>query len=518
MAQLVLSEALSGDKAPTELLILKYGVTSTVKGPYTFTPELGKEVMDIYIKRGLELYFDYNHLSLDPEDEEQGKAAGWFKLELREDGLWAVDIKWTDKARALIENKEYRYISPVIITKGENSEVIRLVNVALTNLPATDDLAPLIPLDEKRLSEKYSHINFKPTAGVRAACKRGLKLHEEGYSGDGLMPDTVAWARKLASGQAWSPEKAVKARAWFERHESDKKSPKWNDPSPGKVAWLLWGGDAGRSQVNKIVSQMEKADNASKSNSEEVILNEGETMQDKMKHLKHLDESMDYLTAYSMHVAKAMIMVDDKDMDGDEDKDVDQDGMREMYKDHMDTLMEMADGVKACRAKLEAAEYVKKDDAYYMLGQLVKQEANIDQGKTEALMETVKSITGKQELNEVMGVLMALKDSNDKLTKEVVKLQEENKELNEKMVLNERLGLVEKAVKDGKLFPAQKKWALSIPLEMLKSYLEVTPVLLTAKPIKENESAVASSDVLSPVAKQLLDKLNEDIDKAKKVL
>ena len=86
------------------------------------------------------------------------------------------------------------------------------------------------------------------------------------------------------------------------------------------------------------------------------------------------------------------------------------------------------------------------------------------------------------------------------------------------MVLNERLGLVEKAVKDGKLFPAQKKWALSIPLEMLKSYLEVTPVLLTAKPIKENESAVASSDVLSPVAKQLLDKLNEDIDKAKKVL
>ena len=145
---------------------------------------------------------------------------------------------------------------------------------------------------------------------------------------------------------------------------------------------------------------MEKADNASKSNSEEVILNEGETMQDKMKHLKHLDESMDYLTAYSMHVAKAMIMVDDKDMDGDEDKDVDQDGMREMYKDHMDTLMEMADGVKACRAKLEAAEYVKKDDAYYMLGQLVKQEANIDQGKNEALMETVKSITGKQELNE----------------------------------------------------------------------------------------------------------------------
>jgi len=147
MSQLILNEVLS-DKAPTEILILKYGVTSTVKGSYTFTPELGEEVLKTYKARGLDLYFDYNHLSLDPEDEEQGKAAGWFKLELRSDGLWAVDISWTDKAKALIENKEYRYISPVIITKGENSEVIRLINVSITNLPATNNLEPLISLTD----------------------------------------------------------------------------------------------------------------------------------------------------------------------------------------------------------------------------------------------------------------------------------------------------------------------------------------------------------------------------------
>lgn len=484
MSRLILSEQLK-DEAPKELLILKFGRTSTVKGEYLLDEDSAKRVLETYLSRGLDLYFDYNHLSMDPEDEEQGKAAGWFKLELREDGIWAVDITWTDKARALIEAKEYRYISPVIITDQEG-RVIRLINVALCNMPATDNLSPLISLEEEiEMTEgKYSGINFKPSAGVRAACKRGLKLHEEGKSGDGLMPATVAWARKLASGQAWSPEKAKKARAWFERHESDKSSPKWNDPSPGKVAWLLWGGDAGRSQVNKLVSQMERADNSSKKNSESIRLAEGEQLMDKLMHLKHLDDSMDYLTAYSMHVAKALLMVDDIDKDGDSDEDTDQDGMREMYKDHMDTLMEMADNIKACRVRLQPdSMYEKKAPDYYSL----TKEATVIKEVPAQLTEQVSKITGKSELNEQLGVLMALKDTISRLDDQSKQLQTENKGLKEKLVDQEKLGLVEESIRKKKLFPSQKAWALSAPMDLLKSYLAVTPEILQTEKVEEQK-------------------------------
>jgi hypothetical protein len=42
--------------------------------------------------------------------------------------------------------------------------------------------------------------------------------------------------------------------AFFARHEKNKSTDK------GRIAWLLWGGDAGRSWANKIVRQMDAAD------------------------------------------------------------------------------------------------------------------------------------------------------------------------------------------------------------------------------------------------------------------
>ena len=53
--------------------------------------------------------------------------------------------------------------------------------------------------------------------------------------------------------------------SFFARHEKNKSfDPKhrgtpWNDK--GYVAWLLWGGDAGKSWANKISRQMEAAEN-----------------------------------------------------------------------------------------------------------------------------------------------------------------------------------------------------------------------------------------------------------------
>ena len=61
-------------------------------------------------------------------------------------------------------------------------------------------------------------------AGVVAELERGLRWHESGRSGDGMKPETVAWARRLANGERISLEKAVKMRAWLARHRRNKQA------------------------------------------------------------------------------------------------------------------------------------------------------------------------------------------------------------------------------------------------------------------------------------------------------
>ena len=53
--------------------------------------------------------------------------------------------------------------------------------------------------------------------------------------------------------------------AFFSRHEQNKDSKKPDgSPGAGKVAWELWGGDAGRRWADSVKKKMEAADEAEK--------------------------------------------------------------------------------------------------------------------------------------------------------------------------------------------------------------------------------------------------------------
>ncbi len=113
----------------------------------------------------------------------------------------------------------------------------------------------------------YDDIDFSPTAGVRAECRKGVDWYEAGEGGDGLKPETVRWARKLRDGDDITPEKARKMKAWLARHEVDKDGEGFSPgedgyPSPGRVAWALWGGDPAVGWSAKLVKQMDAADEA----------------------------------------------------------------------------------------------------------------------------------------------------------------------------------------------------------------------------------------------------------------
>jgi phage I-like protein len=151
MKLLFASMNLHSREPPKEFLLLPYGETQFrwldgTEHSVTVTPDMAKAVIQRALEHKPKLPIDYNHASMvDPSvaDPDRAKAAGWFALDLREDGLWMSDIEWTPQAESYIRNKEYNYFSPVW-TGDESTDIIDLPNVALTNSPATLNSKPLM--------------------------------------------------------------------------------------------------------------------------------------------------------------------------------------------------------------------------------------------------------------------------------------------------------------------------------------------------------------------------------------
>jgi phage I-like protein len=102
------------------------------------------QVMANYASRGHDLNIDYNHSVMNPwASPDDARAAGWFELEVRSDGLWAVNMRWTPDAQRYIQNREYRYISPVW-DEDENNRVLEVYNIALCTVPAMLGYEPLV--------------------------------------------------------------------------------------------------------------------------------------------------------------------------------------------------------------------------------------------------------------------------------------------------------------------------------------------------------------------------------------
>lgn len=88
----------------------------------------GKLLVDEIIKADLHIPLDINHRF----DE----AIGWFdksSFEVRDDGVYGL-LELNQKGKELVENKSYRYLSPVYIM-ADGSNVVGLDSVGLVNRP-----------------------------------------------------------------------------------------------------------------------------------------------------------------------------------------------------------------------------------------------------------------------------------------------------------------------------------------------------------------------------------------------
>ena len=109
---------------------------------------------------------------------------------------------------------------------------------------------------------KYDGIDFTPPQGARDAAKRALDVREtKPPSQRGMTPVGIARARDLINGVKMSPDTVRRMKAFFDRHEVDKKGATFGEQGKGWQAWNGWGGDAGFSWARKVVGQMEARDN-----------------------------------------------------------------------------------------------------------------------------------------------------------------------------------------------------------------------------------------------------------------
>lgn len=119
-------------------------------------------------------------------------------------------------------------------------------------------------------SDRMKKVNLVPPSGVRAAAKRGLKYYEEGKAGDGFEAATADRARKIAAGEELTPEHVNRMHSFFERHAGGRsKKAKPGEVTAWDVAWLCWGGDAGRSWAAKKDAELERAAKAPKKKKKE---------------------------------------------------------------------------------------------------------------------------------------------------------------------------------------------------------------------------------------------------------
>lgn len=120
--------------------------------------------------------------------------------------------------------------------------------------------------DEAVELEKKSDDSYKPTSGMVSEAKQGLEWRSE--HGRGGTEVGIARARDISSGKELPLETVKRMHSFFSRHAVDKKgkgfTPGDGYPSNGRIAWALWGGDAGASWAAKIAGK-ETTEEASKS-------------------------------------------------------------------------------------------------------------------------------------------------------------------------------------------------------------------------------------------------------------
>lgn len=136
---------------PEVIRVLPKGHVSSTKGDFEVDDRDIAGIIRQFKARRLDLVIDYEHQTL---SDVQAPAAGWIKdLYPGEDALMAR-VEWTPKGREYIANKEYRYLSPVVLVRKADQHAAVFHSAALTNTPAITGMFAIINSDALSIEEE----------------------------------------------------------------------------------------------------------------------------------------------------------------------------------------------------------------------------------------------------------------------------------------------------------------------------------------------------------------------------
>lgn len=129
-------------------------------------------------------------------------------------------------------------------------------------VPAAIGEAPAFaPAGSAPMSDLADEVDTKPTAEMAAAAERALAWRDE-FSRGGTAVG-VARARDIKNRKNLSEETVRRMASYFARHEVDKQGKGFDKggegyPSAGRIAWDLWGGDAGAAWAARKVDEFDR--------------------------------------------------------------------------------------------------------------------------------------------------------------------------------------------------------------------------------------------------------------------
>lgn len=126
---------------PEEIKILPLGHVHSQKGDFEVDDESVQLIRKEFKSRKLDLVIDYEHQTL---KDVQAPAGGWIEDIYKGEDAVIAKVRWTDKAKEYLKNREYRYLSPVVIVRKKDRKAAAIHSVALTNTPAIDGMFALV--------------------------------------------------------------------------------------------------------------------------------------------------------------------------------------------------------------------------------------------------------------------------------------------------------------------------------------------------------------------------------------
>lgn len=214
------------------------------------------ELIDTFESLGYDVYIIYLDI---PKSVSKQRVVSRYQATGRYVPSYVIDDFYKSIETTNAFDKLKRRVKGYVLVDGMNREVLERGGETIPSVNAERGKKVTKSKAESGDTSKTATDSYIPPKNVQAEAARGLELRRKFNRGGTEVG--VARARDLSNGRAVSIDTIKRMVSFFARHEVDKKAPGFSskfNPSAGKIAWLLWGGDEGRKWATDLLKEAEK--------------------------------------------------------------------------------------------------------------------------------------------------------------------------------------------------------------------------------------------------------------------